>query len=66
MKQFEYTTIDVSTWDDKDDAIDYLSSLLNEYGMEGWELVTGVPYNSPNGDDTYTTKVWYTFKRELN
>ena len=66
MKQFEFTTIDVSTWDDQDDAIDNLSSLLNEYGMEGWELVTSVPYNSPNGDDTYTTKVWYTFKRELN
>lgn len=66
MKQFEYTTIDVSTWDEDNAEIENLSILMNEYGEDGWELVTAVPYNSPNGDDTYTTRVWYTFKRELN
>lgn len=79
MKKFEYTTIDVSTCDEDyyrsigydemdydNSAIDNLSSLLNEYGKDGWELVSGVPYNYPEGDDTYTTRVWYTFKREIN
>lgn len=66
MKKFEYKTIKISAesnfWGTKFDFnIDDIDSILNDYGREGWEMVSAQ-------DIEYAGSTWYfhyTFKREL-
>lgn len=62
-KRFEYKTIEIkpkSMWTATID-IDELDKTLNKFGMDGWEVVSFVPFTA-----TGTTRgLLYTFKREL-
>ncbi|WP_312822591.1 DUF4177 domain-containing protein [Epilithonimonas sp.] len=62
-KRFEYKTIEIkpkSIWSVKIEISD-LENELNKLGMDGWEVVTMVPFTS-----TGTTQGFlYTLKREL-
>ena len=63
-KRFEYCTIRIELHENKDP--DYFDDVFNQFGEEGWEMVTAVPNDYMDDDgDTYTKYFWYTFKREL-
>lgn len=54
-QQWEYEVISLST-------SHYTSAILNEYGSEGWELLSQVPEQSVQ---SRTTQFIITFKRPL-
>ena len=45
MKRWEYTTLQVvaAGFEDEDENANY-QSIVNEYGSDGWELVSAVSY----------------------
>ena len=75
MKKFEYLTIEIDTgsWGEYKDGNDW--SDFNNYGADGWELVTAVgekyrdsEYNvhTEEFQTVYYKKYYYTFKREIS
>jgi hypothetical protein len=42
-----------------------VSNMLDDKGMDGWELVSATPVQDSSGQDSYTVCVLFTFKRPL-
>lgn len=62
MKKLEYKTIEVQTSGFMTQInVEETDKILNETGQEGWELVSTVPCTIGGG----TTRLYYTFKREI-
>lgn len=64
-KTFEYKTVKIGSkgfWSAEIDA-DEIDKTLNEYGQQGWELISVIKQLPPNGS---AWSLQYTFKRQLN
>ncbi|SHL20378.1 protein of unknown function [Anaerocolumna jejuensis DSM 15929] len=61
MKKWEYSILKISMDLNDNDEIE-----VNNFGKEGWEIVSVTPItNSIVGGGSYTSSVIFTFKREL-
>lgn len=63
-KKFEYKTLEIrptGTWKSKFDIVE-IDKILNDFGQEGWELVSMEDKNFGYGT---TECFYYTFKREI-
>jgi len=52
-------------WGRKDKSGKSVWDSIEEYGEEGWELVSVTPITENTGDSSYTNYLLYTFKKPI-